>query len=212
MDYYFHIDGQNVGPLQEVQIREFISSKKITLKTLAWKQGMEQWAQVKDVPELLAAFPELQGSTFTSPPPGGEAQAQAQPQQEAFAGYQQAAVRYADFMPRFLAGLIDAVVLFIPSMLVGMFIPYVGGLIVSVPYYIYFMSDLGGGQTIGYKAMKLKLLSEETMQPAPIAPIFLWYLVLSLVGFIGWIWFFIDKKRRMLHNIVSKTIVVSLAD
>lgn len=213
MEYYFHIDGQNVGPLKEDQIREYIVGGKITKKTLAWKQGMEQWAQVKDIPGLMAAFPELHGTTFSPPPPpGGEAQEQAQPQQQAFAGYQQAAVRYADFMPRFIAGLIDAAILFVPSLILGTFIPYVGGFVVSIPYYIYFMSNNGGGQTIGYKAMKLKLLSEETMQPAPVAPIFLWYIVLSFVGFIGWIWFFTDKKRRMLHNIASNTIVVSLAD
>jgi len=210
MDYYFNIDGQNVGPLKADQIRPNISSGKITLQTLTWKQGMQQWAQVKEVAELIAAFPELQGGAYTPPPPGEGAQAQ--PQQQAFAGYQQAAVNYADFMPRFLAGLIDAAILFIPSIIVGMFIPLVGGFLVSIPYYVYFMSDYGGGQTIGYKAMKLKLLNEETMQPAPLAPIFLWYLVLSFAGFIGWIWFFTDSKRRMLHNIASKTIVISLAE
>ncbi len=210
MDYYFHIDGQNVGPLKEDQIKAYIASGKITLETLAWKQGMQQWASVKEVTELVAAFPELQGAGYVPPPPGTGPQAA--PRQQAYTPYAQTEIKYADFVPRFLAGLIDAVILFIPSMVIGMFIPYLGGLIVSIPYYVYFMSEHGGGQTIGYKAMKLKLLNEETMQPPPVAPIFLWFLVLYLIGIIGWIWFFIDKKRRMLHNIASKTIVISVPE
>ncbi len=209
MEYYFHIEGQNVGPITDDQIKEYIVTGKITLETLAWKQGMDQWAKVQDIAELVTAFPELQGGVNVPPytgdqqPSGGE---------QPFSGYQQASVKYADFLPRFIAGLIDAVILTIPSLIVGAYIPFIGGFLVAVPYYLYFMSDYGGGQTIGYKAMKLKLLSEETMQPPALAPVFLWYVVLSFVGFIGWIWFFTDSKRRMLHNIASKTIVISLAE
>ena len=209
MDYYFHIDGQNVGPLNQDQIRSYIAGGKITPETLAWKQGMEQWAKVKEVAELMAAFPELQGTSYTPPQP--DAGPQPTPGQQAYTPYQQQGIKYADFVPRFIAGLIDAAILFIPSMIVSHFLPLLGGILVAIPYYLFFMSDRGGGQTIGYKVMKLQLLNEETMQPAPIAPVFLWYLVLSIAGIIGWIWFFTDKRRRMLHNIASKTVVISLS-
>jgi len=207
MNFYFHIDGQNVGPLKRDQISEMVSNGKVKMDTLAWKQGMEQWSQVKDLPELLSAFPELGGGSYTSTPPSQEEQKMDSGPSES---YQAITEPYADFMPRFLAGLIDALVLLIPSIIVAIFIPVIGGFIVCIPYYLYFMSDYRGGQTIGYKAMKLKLVGEDSGRPIQLAPLFLWYLVLSFAGIIGWIWFFTDNRRRMLHNIASKTVVINV--
>jgi len=207
MNFYFHIDGQNVGPLKRDQISEMIGNGKVKMDTLAWKQGMAEWSQVKDLPELVSAFPELGGGSYTFAPPSQEEQKMDSGSSES---HQTITEPYADFMPRFLAGLIDVLILLIPSFIVAMFIPVIGGFVVCIPYYLYFMSDYGGGQTIGYKAMKLKLVGEDTGKPIQLAPLFLWYLVLSFAGIIGWIWFFTDNRRRMLHNIASKTVVINV--
>jgi 5'-3' exonuclease len=38
---------------------------------------------------------------------------------------------------------------------------------------------------------------------------FIWALVYNFFGWIGWVWYFSDSKRRMLHNVASKTITLS---
>lgn len=116
----------------------------------------------------------------------------------------------AEFSDRFLAGLLDGLILLIPNIIANQIIAFFGMFFVSVPYYLYFMSDKGGGQTLGYKAMKLRLMDESKRSPVSVGTVALWYLVLAIAGIISWIWYFSDENRRMLHNIASKTIVVSL--
>ena len=78
-------------------------------------------------------------------------------------------------------------------------------------YYVFLMSDYGGGQSVGYKLMNLKLVDEVHGQPPTLTKTILWYLF-TWISTIGWIWYFVDKKRRMLHNLASKTVVVRLPD
>ena len=202
MNYYFNIDGHRAGPFSDDQIRDQVVREKINQESLAWKEGMSEWAAVKNVPELMAAFPAIPAAP--PPLPG----ASVPPPLPEVAGAQ----GYAEFGPRLLAGLIDGLILLIPYVVAGSIIPFVGGLLVGLGYYLYFMSESGGGQTIGYKAMKIKLVGEGTGQPVPMGgPLVLWYLVLAFVGFIGWIWYFTDEKHRMLHNIASNTVVIKVA-
>lgn len=195
VEYYFHIDGQNEGPLGEDKIRELIGNGKITLDTLAWKSGMSDWNSVRNLPDIVTAFPQ----TPTPFPP-------ITPRMRPVSSAQ----HYAGFGPRFIAGLLDALILTIPSLIMWQLVPVVGGFLVSLAYYGYFMSENGGGQTIGYKAMKIKLVDEVTGQPISLSSTFLWWVVLSVIGIIAWIWFFTDDKHRMLHNIASKSVVVEL--
>jgi uncharacterized RDD family membrane protein YckC len=167
----------------------------ITLDTLAWKSGMSDWQPVRHVPEIVTAFPHIQVAS---------------PRNIQSTGPATRAQRYADFGPRFVAGLLDGLILIIPALIVSMLIPVIGGFLVSLAYYGYYMSENGGGQTIGYKTAKIKLVHEVTGQPLALSSTFLWWLVLSVAAIIGWIWFFTDDKRRMLHNIASKSVVVKL--
>jgi len=70
--YYFGINNQQVGPLEEKDIRQRISEGTITRKTMAWCQGMSDWRPVQEIPELSKTFGELLAQQVRPPPfPGG---------------------------------------------------------------------------------------------------------------------------------------------
>ena len=142
--------------------------------------------------------------------------------------YQQPAIDqglYADFGQRFISGLIDNLI-YLGIYLVGFlivtlfFLPQItilsiiGG-ILAIPVYIapfgylaYFMSDKGGGQTIGDKVAGYRTVHEPTGQPMSLGKALIWVLIFAFVGFIGWIWILIDPKKRALQNIVSESVAI----
>lgn len=204
MGYYFAIDGESVGPLDHDQIESKIAEGKIQLETLAWKEGMESWKSVSEIPELLSDFPNLSLTDKVEPPPLPSSLPPKLPSRESKS-------ELAEFGPRVVAGLIDNFVCLVPVLIVSQLVPYfISAIGIYAAYYIYFMSDKGGGQTWGYKAVKLKLVDQRTKRPVPVDSMIIWYLVYAFLGLIGWIWFFTDDSRRMLHNIASNTIVVKV--
>lgn len=70
-------------------------------------------------------------------------------------------------------------------------------------YYTFLLSDIGGGQTLGCKAVGIILVKDDEDSPPQIAKTFLWYLTFSFAGLIGWIWHFTNSDRKMLHNMAS---------
>jgi hypothetical protein len=57
--------------------------------------------------------------------------------------------------------------------------------------------------------MGVKTVDEATGGPMELQEAFIWALVYNFFGWIGWVWYFSDSKRRMLHNVASKTITLS---
>jgi hypothetical protein len=53
-DIYLHVDGAQTGPYQPDQVRQLLAGGKISAETLAWHQGLSEWAPVATV---LVAFP-----------------------------------------------------------------------------------------------------------------------------------------------------------
>ena len=66
--YFFGINNEKVGPLDEESIRQRISEGVITANTLAWCKGMGDWKPVHKISELMEAFNQLH-ETNTGPPP-----------------------------------------------------------------------------------------------------------------------------------------------
>ena len=61
--YHYAVNGQQAGPVTFDKLKELFAARTINKETLVWKQGMPNWAALKDVEELKAF---LGGST---PPP-----------------------------------------------------------------------------------------------------------------------------------------------
>lgn len=80
---------------------------------------------------------------------------------------------------------------------------------VVIPYYILCFSKLGGGQSLGYRVVGIRLIREENGRMLGKRRVLLWLLV-SVVGFVGFFWYFKDPQRRMLHNIASRSLVVTV--
>ena len=66
--YFFGIDDQEIGPLNEEAIKQKIKEEKITEETFVWCKGMKAWQKLCDVPELKEALgPVL--DEYVKPPP-----------------------------------------------------------------------------------------------------------------------------------------------
>jgi predicted Zn finger-like uncharacterized protein len=48
------VDGEQVGPLTEAEVKDRLRQGKINSDTLAWKEGFADWMQLSTVPELTA--------------------------------------------------------------------------------------------------------------------------------------------------------------
>lgn len=51
--YYVVIDRQQVGPLNEGELSQLISQKRINKDTLAWVPGMPAWKPIEQIPAIL---------------------------------------------------------------------------------------------------------------------------------------------------------------
>ena len=51
--YYVAINYQQVGPLNDSELTQLISQKKVNKDTLAWIPGMLSWKPIEQVPEIL---------------------------------------------------------------------------------------------------------------------------------------------------------------
>jgi len=83
-----------------------------------------------------------------------------------------------------------------------------GGLI-SLAYFTYFF---GNGQTLGMKAMKIKLIGIDGTYPIGYGKGFLRWLgmlISSMILALGYIWILIDKKNQGWHDKIAGTYVVN---
>jgi uncharacterized RDD family membrane protein YckC len=85
-------------------------------------------------------------------------------------------------------------------------------LLLSALVYLYFMlffGPWGTGQTPGYRLLHLKLVDQKTRQSPSWLQSLLWCAG-SVIILFGWIFYWFDRQHRMLHNGISKTIVLKL--
>jgi ribosomal protein S27AE len=50
--WQLHVHGRNVGPFGADTVRDQLKAGKISLDTLAWKEGMDDWKPLGEIPEL----------------------------------------------------------------------------------------------------------------------------------------------------------------
>lgn len=212
MLYYVYVEGRAVGPLPIENLRPYVESGAMNGDTLAWTEALERWQSARTIAALVEAFPVLAKS---APPP---ARAEAPPP---------SAGPLAGFGERFAAGAIDFAALGLPltifMIVVGPAAPgearslLVPGfdasdwifMLASAAYFIGFMGPLGRGATPGYRLMRLRLVKRGALTPPAWGASFLWALVNS-INAVGFLWYFFDVERRMLHNLVSDTIVLKV--
>lgn len=67
--WFFGVNGQNVGPLTVEVARQFVQMGQVKADTLCWTQGMAAWTAAGEVPALQALFAAAGGGP--PPLPGG---------------------------------------------------------------------------------------------------------------------------------------------
>jgi uncharacterized RDD family membrane protein YckC len=207
--YYVILDGESVGPLSAAEIAELAAAGRVSATTRAWHEELDHWIEIGRMAELVAEVPALALAELPEAAPVFDAP-------------------LAPFGRRVAAGAIDSLLVYLivtPLFLVvppltsiwGASLTEEATLIdeivllatitaLSALYYIPPLW-LANGQTIGYLAMRLRLVDERTRSVPSPGQLVLWCAATSLL-FVGWILYFVDARRRMLHNFVSRTAVV----
>ena len=121
----------------------------------------------------------------------------------------------ADFGTRLVAWLIDAVIVGVPAfilmMLLAVMLIYPLLLVASVGYQLYFWTTTG--QTIGKKAMGLKVVSAETgelLDYGGAAMRYVGYIVSGIALYLGYLWIIWDPQHDGWHDKIAKTKVIKV--
>ncbi|MBQ9598040.1 MAG: DUF4339 domain-containing protein [Bacteroidales bacterium] len=56
VSFYVYVNGKQAGPISEAEMRKLVNNGTITMETLVWKQGLEQWSQAQFVPSVNKFF------------------------------------------------------------------------------------------------------------------------------------------------------------
>jgi len=106
MEIWIGRNGERHGPYKEADVRQWLRSGQVAGDDLGWYDGLADWQP------LASLFPEeLSQAASASPPPFSAAPL---PEQVTTVALED----YAGFWKRFLAYIIDAIVLYIPNLLI----------------------------------------------------------------------------------------------
>ena len=116
---------------------------------------------------------------------------------------------YAGFWRRFVAMFLDCLILLIPAAILGVLVPYAGGLVLGLIYKpVFEASPLKG--TPG-KAMMGMMVVSESGERLTIKQSYIRYFVSILSGFvlcIGYLMNLFTAKRQTLHDMIAECVVV----
>ena len=123
----------------------------------------------------------------------------------------------AGFLTRTVATIIDGVLVSIVSAILGAILS--GGdptrsngvsLVVGLAYYLYFWSSYGHGQTLGKRALSIRVVktdgSELTLVDAFVR--YVGWIISFLVVLLGVLWVIWDPDKQGWHDKIAKTYVV----
>lgn len=256
MTWYYADSGRQMGPVEESALDDLVRAGVVRDDTLVWRDGMSNWQPhsiargVRVAPAPMPAVPLAPGMSFCSEcgrpfPPDqlvaiGNAAvcAQCKPvflQRVREGGQAIGARRYAGFWIRFVARMIDFVILAIamsiltipltmlfglgmsnvadPSRNPGVFVAALAmyGLVnfaISFGYEVYFDSTRGG--TPGKLILGLRIIRPDGsfMSAGQAAGRFFAYLLSGFTIYIGFIMAGFDSEKRSLHDRICDTRVV----
>jgi len=120
-------------------------------------------------------------------------------------------MNYAGFIPRYIAAIIDAVILLVASLILWV-VPFLGGLLIfflAPAYYTYYEGKEGA--TLGKKMMKLVVV-DSSGGTIGYSKAFIRYIgrIISIIFlFIGFLWILIDEKKQGWHDKLAESYVIS---
>ena len=144
-------------------------------------------------------------------------------------------VTYGGFWIRFVAYIIDAIIIFVPVFILAVVVGVFAGLassasntdtttavastgvtaivqivafVITVGYFVYFW---GRGQTIGMRAFRLRVADANTGLPigyGRAALRYLGFIISAFVCYIGLIWAAFDARKQGWHDKIGNTVVL----
>jgi len=116
-EWYYAIGNDRFGPVPLAEVQQRIGVGELGATSLVWKEGMPDWAPLSSVPELATALPPVDYGVLPQAPTDAAAPPGASPLQY-YAG-PVGVVQYAGFWTRFVAALIDSLIMFVPNCIIG---------------------------------------------------------------------------------------------
>jgi uncharacterized RDD family membrane protein YckC len=246
VDYYYAVAGQQNGPVPEEQLDQMVANGTLAPETLIWAQGMESWLPYSQVRATAAAplagtaVPSTAGQVVCSvckqvfPPDqviqygGAYVCAGCKPHfvQSLREGAQPAAaLKYGGFWKRFLAKILDMIIVqaisYAGGFVIGLSLrgqdvaaPLIGasfGFLVGFAYPIFFLGKFG--QTLGKMALKLKVVTPEggPISYSRAAGRSLAEMLNGCTLGIGYLIAAFDDQRRGLHDRLAGTRVIDVS-
>lgn len=120
-------------------------------------------------------------------------------------------VVYASVWRRFVAMLIDGVIVLVPSLVLGFLIPYVGGVILSLLYEPFFESS-DAQATPGKRIMGIIVArSSDNESRITVQAGYVRYFIAGISGLlfaIGHLMAFFTERKQTMHDKFAETVVV----
>jgi uncharacterized RDD family membrane protein YckC len=119
--------------------------------------------------------------------------------------------------PRFLAALIDGVIVGVVIVVLALILKGAGsalGILITIAYFAYFEGQ-PAGQTIGKKAMNIRVIDFETGGSLETSKAIVRGVVRYISGLvcaIGFIWAFFNDQKQTWHDLAAGTVVVPVSD
>ncbi|HSZ54920.1 MAG TPA: RDD family protein [Tepidisphaeraceae bacterium] len=210
--WYYARGGQQAGPVGWEQLQHMATAGTVLPTDLFWSEGMSQWTAGGTLPGLFGG---------AQPPPGAIAAI------SYYAAGQQ--VAYAGFWLRFVAAIVDgillAVICFVVGLVAGFLYSMLGGTKEAFPIFQVFLQLLGLGiewlyfalfesgpkqATPGKSMLGLRVtdLSGQRISFARASGRFFGKIISSLILMIGYVMAGFTERKQALHDIMAGTLVV----
>ena len=199
-EYHLIINGQKQGPYSETDLRQFV----IYPNTLIWYQGLSNWTEAMYLQEMSSYI--VQPSY--NAPNGVMSNERVSISYSSDNNYvtvttesERIHYQYADFGERFVARLLDSLIVIIPSC----FFPIVSGWL-----YFALMQSSDQQATVGQNVMKIRVLdcAGEKVIFGQASGRYFAGILSGMMMLIGYFMFFWTDKKQTLHDNLAETIVV----
>lgn len=199
-EYHLIINGQKQGPYSETDLRQFV----IYPNTLIWYQGLSNWTEAMYLQEMSSYIVQ----------PSYNAPNRVMSNERVSISYssdnnyvtvttesERIHYQYADFGERFVARLLDSLIVIIPSC----FFPIVSGWL-----YFALMQSSDQQATVGQNVMKIRVLdcAGEKVTFGQASGRYFAGILSGMMMLIGYFMFFWTDKKQTLHDNLAETIVV----
>ena len=232
MLWYYARNGQRMGPVEEAEIQRLLQTGQLAGTDLVWKPGLPEWRPAGQMPEL-ASFFRPAGPPPPPPPPAAyspyappAAPLVQSPAYPAPMFGNVTAVEYGSFGARFLALVIDQIILGVVGFGIGFFVVFAGmagggdasaaqpisNVISILVVWLYYAGLESSSQmaTLGKRALGLRVtdLQGQRIDFARATGRHFGKILsalLLLIGFLMMIW---DEKNQTLHDKMAGCLVV----